>query len=374
MFNQNNVIGGFQEGAYDFADIQPTTVNWTRQSFFASLVNPKIKWKYPLEESIINSSPVIDRYGNLYFGGSNGNLYAFDSGGKLNWKLQLGGCLETPTIGRDGTIYIGSRNAKFYAVTSDGKEKWHFKAGDIIEFSAAIASDGTIYFSSYDRKLYAIKNDGSLKWYFENMSDTVFWSSPVIAIDGTIYIGAGNDLIAIKPNGSQKWAYSIGYSYNSAPIIGVDGNIYIEAYLNNEKKIYAIAKEGIKKWEFKSNKGDVCTSPAIGKGGNLFFGTDCFKLLNVDLNGNEIWDVDVEGFMYYPPIITSDGVIYTISSNEKNRYMSSWITAINFDGTKKWVITLDGNITSPAIGQNRIIYVLSNDTDKGKGTLYAICD
>ncbi|UCG69580.1 MAG: right-handed parallel beta-helix repeat-containing protein, partial [Thermoplasmata archaeon] len=49
--------------------------------------------------------------------------------------------------------------------------------------------------------------DGALKWSYDAGSSV--YSSPAIGNDGTIYIGTyGGDLIALNPDGSEKWSYN----------------------------------------------------------------------------------------------------------------------------------------------------------------------
>jgi len=66
----------------------------------------------------------------------------------------------------------------------------------------------------YDRS----KNNGTLKWKFQ--TDAQINSSPVIANDGTIYIGpsADNYLYALNPDGTLKWKYQT-YDVYSSPAI-----------------------------------------------------------------------------------------------------------------------------------------------------------
>lgn len=367
MFDQN---GGFQAGAYDIDGAQPTSINWTRQSSFTGPRNPKIKWKYVVNENIIHSCPVIGKDNMVYFGDENGNLYSVQSDGQLNWTSYLGGCLESPAIGRDGTIYIGSRNHKLYAVHPDGTIKWEFRTGEMIEFSPALSSDGMIYISSHDRKFYAIDPDGKKHWEYASDNSSVFWSSAAIGEDGTIYVCVYLYLLSFHPDGRLKWKANIGGSYASAPVIDTDGTIYIEAYLKNGNMLQAITSEGKKKWEFSS----ISSSPAMDKHGTLYGASNSFKLYAVDRNGQKKWDSPIHGFMYYPPLIDADGVIYAGTSNNKGGVSLSWITAINPDGTTKWEMKIDGTMTSPALGDNGILYALLSNTQVGKSALIAIGD
>jgi len=68
----------------------------------------------------------------------------------------------------------------------------------------AIGQDGTIYIGSGDDNLYAINPDGTKKWAFTTEDNIV--SSPTIGDDGTIYIGSDDrSFLPINPDGTKKW-------------------------------------------------------------------------------------------------------------------------------------------------------------------------
>jgi len=76
------------------------------------------------------------------------------------------------------------------------------------------------------RGLYAISRDGTLKWIFHKNQG--FISSPAIASNSTLYVmGMDKKLYAIKPNGEEKWAVTIGDYCDCAPSIDRNGVIYI---------------------------------------------------------------------------------------------------------------------------------------------------
>ena len=68
-----------------------------------------------------------------------------------------------------------------------GDKIWSFKTGGWVT-SPAIESDGTIYVGSDDNNLYAINPDGSKKWAYA--TNGVVYSSPAIGSDGTLYFGS----------------------------------------------------------------------------------------------------------------------------------------------------------------------------------------
>src|SRR5438477_110381 len=81
--------------------------------------------------------------------------------------------------------------------------------------------------------------------------------------DGTIYVGAGSNLIAVNPDGSLKWSYPAADWIDSSPAIGPDGTIYVGSWDDN---LYAVRPDGSEKWRFTADD-NVSTSPAIAADG-----------------------------------------------------------------------------------------------------------
>ena len=94
-----------------------------------------------------------------------------------------------------------------------GDEIWSFRFGGSDVYSTpAVGSDGTIYVGSEDNNLYAINPDGTKKWAFDTGDDVN--SSPAIGRDGTIYFGSlDGNLYAIKSS-------SIGPADSPWPMFG----------------------------------------------------------------------------------------------------------------------------------------------------------
>ncbi|MEK7369806.1 MAG: PQQ-binding-like beta-propeller repeat protein [Planctomycetota bacterium] len=58
---------------------------------------------------------------------------------------------------------MSSADGHLCAIDSKGYLRWKFKTKDLIEFSPVIAEDGTIIVGSGDNKLYAVNSDGTPK-------------------------------------------------------------------------------------------------------------------------------------------------------------------------------------------------------------------
>ena len=154
-----------------------------------------------------------------------------------------------------------------YMGAQTGTLQWKFKTGNWVRSSPVIAQDGTIYVGSYDNYIYAIKPDGRLKWKFKTGRGVN--SSPAIGKDGTIYVSTDEkNLYAIKPNGKLKWRFEKIGVMHSSPAVGKDGTIYFGC----EFYIYAIKPNGRLKWGFETGD-NVGSSPAIARDGTIYVGS-----------------------------------------------------------------------------------------------------
>jgi hypothetical protein len=120
-----------------------------------------------------------------------------------NWPLTLPGgatFATSPAIAADGTLYFGASDGLLYAVNSNGSQKWRFDTltHQAIASSVALASDGSIYFGAGGR-LWSVADAGSegyMLWSFPDVLNqpalAAIKSSPLINNDGTIYFGCGD--------------------------------------------------------------------------------------------------------------------------------------------------------------------------------------
>ena len=241
---------------------------------YAIYPNGILKWRYYAGGDIF-SSPAIGNGGVIYFGCGGGYppigaIIAVYPNGTLKWKYDTNHVVySSPVIGPDGTIYCGCHDTYLYAINPDnGTLKWKYKTGDWLMASPSIADDGTIYIVSLDEFLYAIRPNGTLKWKTNVGSGT----SPTIGQDGTIYCG-GYGLYAINPiNGSVKWIFDVqGTIEGGTPCNSVDGTIYLGTSTGGD--IIAVNPDGTEKWRRHIGV-YVDSPPAIGKDGTVYIGSD----------------------------------------------------------------------------------------------------
>jgi len=241
-------------------------------------INPNgtLKWRFSSGASIF-SSPAIAEDGTIYFGnlqgGSGYRIYALNPNGTEKWHYVTGNRIYShPAIGSDGTVYIGSDDTYLYALYPNGSLRWRFKTGSYVKGPPSVADDGTIYVGSYDGYLYAIYPNGTMRW--KCAAGTA--ANPSIASDGTVYVG-GRYLYAIYPNGTMRWVFDLGNRHidASSPAVCGDGIIYIGTEIGEGEggEIIAVNPNGTEKWRKRIANDWVESSPSIGEDGTVYIGS-----------------------------------------------------------------------------------------------------
>jgi outer membrane protein assembly factor BamB len=249
--------------------------------FYAINPNGTLKWKFNAGDTIF-SSPAIAVDGTIYFGvigpGWNlGRIHALNPDGTEKWHFDTSDWVySSPAIGEDGIVYCSSNNNHLYALfPENGTLKWSFKRGAFMG-SPSIGDDGTIYTACWDDYLYALHpENGTIKW--RSKLGVGCGHTPTIADDGTIYVG--EDLLyAIHPNGTRKWSFNPGNFLDVTSIsqaVSADGIVYIGVSMDTGAGGYLIAvnPDGTERWREWIHNERVYSSPAIGSDGTVYIGS-----------------------------------------------------------------------------------------------------
>ena len=267
------VFFGSYDGGFYALDAATGKRVWRYATGFERRFEGKGLHGFPLPEQTIPdahdvflSSPAV-YHGRVYFGSSDGNLYAVDEKtGMLQWKFETGGLIHaSPTIANN-LVYIGSWDSYLYALDADtGAEKWRFKTGEdpIIHNqvgfqSSAAFEGGVIYTGCRDAHVYAIDAlTGRKKWDYPTAKS---WVNTTPAVyDGTVYASTGDThkfMALDAKNGNLKFFVDVGTVIFSSPAIA--GGM---AYFGNlDGKLFAIdLKTGQIAWAFRTeaSKKDV---------------------------------------------------------------------------------------------------------------------
>jgi len=213
----------------------------------------------PDPHDVFLSSPAVLN-GRVYFGSSDGNVYALDEKtGVLHWKFETKGIVHASPAIAGNTIYIGSWDSYLYALDAEtGAEKWRFKTGEdpIIYNQVGFQSspavvDGVVYVGCRDAHLYAIDaRTGRKKWDYPTSKSWVNVTPAVF--DGAVYFATGDTrrFHAVEAaTGRLRFTVPVLTVIFSSPAIA-DGLAY---FGNLNGSLYAVdLKSGAVVWEFQT--------------------------------------------------------------------------------------------------------------------------
>lgn len=269
-------------------------------------VNPEgtSKWVFHSGREI-RSSPAIGNDGTVYFGSRNRQFFAVGADGREHWRFKTGAWVDSsPAIGADGTVYFGSWDKKFYALDRNGVQKWAFATGGPIVSSPAVDAAGRIYFGSHDQKFYALSADGAKLWEYSTGAPVV--SSPAIDKDGTLYFTSIDGwFYAMKHGGDLKWRLKTGSITESSPVIGPDGTVYVG--VNSE--LLAIQPDGTNKWA-QPYEQLIDAAPLSLADNSVCFISHYGLLINLEAPNQFRWTYYLYGHGYASPSCGAQGLIY----------------------------------------------------------------
>ncbi len=322
--------------------------------------SPTVKWAL----ANVGYVAAIAAGGTIYTVGS-GGLHAISPGGTEKWSVACGEF--GAAIGPDGTVYVGhfSYSPSFCAIRPDGTTKWIIK--DLSPFGPSIGADGTIYAGAPDGKLHGIGLDGSTKWIFSGSVGGSGYFDPGIGPDGTVYSGQV-EFYAIHPDGTQQWLVSNGGLCNGGyPVIDADGTIL----LGCSDGVMAMTPDGKQKWSAKLNwvgPGDLgwYGSPVIASDGTLYVAGGKVDgpgwLVALTPNGTQKWMVPLSGGSASVGPVDAGGTVY-IGTSEG-------MLAVAADGKQKW-LSATGKATGGIMGSDGTLYYVST-VGNSNSKLYAL--
>jgi len=268
---------------------------------------------------------------------------------------------------------------------------------------------GGLYNNQQRRTPIVSSQQGNILWEGQSTSSlvTISTSSPIIANDGTIYIGynvsEGDDpetptsqyFTAFNSDGTAKWALQLDsgdINEQASSAIGPDGTNYFVASndTNNFCYLYAITSSGNKKWKLElTSCSYTSASVTIGSNGEIFV---CGYNSSFD---SIIYAVSEYGYILsgYPLTITSDSYAQSviqdgpaISTNGSTLYVCAYNSSGGNDGilysintitkSKNWEFDVDYGVpkSRPALSSDESVVYFTFNTAGGAqpNSLFAI--
>jgi len=242
--------------------------------------------------------------------------------------------------------------------------------------------------------LYGLeRNRGEIEWTSFGYGLGVGASSPVIGLDGMIYVADGFSLSCISPEGQRIWMTQNGFDTTFhhpyppnifySPSIAIDGSIYIGGGDVNRSSpwasLYAISPNGMTAWNYSCEDLVLC-SPAISPSGVIYFGTvemigkGPHFLHALAPNGTSLWKLKISQMRALSsPAISPNGDIILVTMNESHPDASS-LVAVSPQGHIKWSQRINASCEStPTISKSGDVLLGADDgifySFKNDGTL-----
>jgi outer membrane protein assembly factor BamB len=337
------------------------------------------RWDSPTRDPAMGPDGTI--YATVTTSTGLAKLYAVTPDGTKKWECELSTwCVDNPVVGSDGTIYAISYSS-VDAVSPNGTLQWEWVADPVADINGlTLGDDGTIYVGhhgsgAYYRKVFAINPNGTQKWSIELSGSS--HSGLTIGQNGEVYVsdadGESNyPLYAVDPdNGSVLWSVELGDWVNAGGMaVGSDGSIYVPLGAGSSNKLVAISPNHTISWEYTLPASPGI--PSIGPDGTIYViaasGYVDGDLYALTSSGTLKWNTG-NSPAGHSVAIASDGTIYFCGANPSPQ---GNFTAVNPDGSIKWTLDVPTGAGSPLIGSDGTIYVSGGNTMYEGAVLTAI--
>jgi hypothetical protein len=310
--------------------------------------------------------------GTIYLA-NNENVSAINPNGALRWTIGLNDTqYMCPAIGENGDLYIGAlpptgqpnRYSAIYAIGQNGSIRWRLQLPEIDPMPLLVDESNTIYASVYDYEpvdqynitvtsyvLVAITPEGSIKWKYSLPIESEFGSVciPAMAPDGTIRFQTESTLAAINKNGTTRWTYDLPSRKQwelNAPLVTENGTTITVC----NQTLMAIDPEGRLLWTYVFQMSvDSYSRWLVYANREIYIynaGWPDFIAAIWD-NGTLAWTIYDNDFSSYGPVMSKNGVILILND-------FSQLEAIGANGTRLWE-TEPLYTTSSSFGPTEII-------------------
>lgn len=258
--------------------------------------NQSIIWQKELPATIYSQFPLVSADGSIYIYTYDEKIYALNTQGQIKWTYSLGSEVQyifTLTLDESRQILYAGCDHKFLAFSVEDSEGpvqpiWIFEEnGEYLGHLTClpvIGPDGTIYLSRggltshNEAVLYALNpQNGEIGWkYILEEGEPYEFLGLALSPENLLYANTENEYFHALDIETQelKWSNPLSSSPGSTPIIGVNGDVYLAAGYD----MYCFKSDGSLKWIYQGSDHLQRYAGAIDSNGNLYQGSDAGKL------------------------------------------------------------------------------------------------
>jgi outer membrane protein assembly factor BamB len=292
------------------------------------LATGRDRWRFDAHGaygSDLSTAPTVLRGGSLLWPGPHDTLYALAADGRLRWRLRLGAMPLSPAPAARRTVIVSDQSGWVRSLDLRGGRphvRWQVRAGAVSYASPAVTADGTVYVTA-DRDLVAIR-DGRIVWRYA--TGALSEVSPAVAADGTVVFGSNDEHeYGVDPSGRLRWRYRIGALTYSSPVATPGGLIYfgdhhgVVSALDLEGRLIARVA-GLQPTPRLRSVG-VWTAPLVDGRHDVYFGTRPGHVYGFAPSGRRLFDIDTGATVDSYPALARDGTLLIGSE-------SGWLYAV----------------------------------------------
>ena len=219
-----------------------------------------------------------------------------------------------PVAETNKTVFITDDVGRFYATDAiTGLVKWWYNTYTINGgglTSATADKDYAVFHDVIGGSVFCVRQtDGSLAWSRDNVFPYSGICSPLI-VNGNVYVANGGKIDVLElSSGTLVKQYDAGWGAHS---INYAGGLLI--YNTCDGYLVALNPDGSQRWEYRSNNGCYHNNPAIA-GDRIFILSSTGKLSALNLSsGTELWSQDISAYTMETPVVYSDGLLFMMDA------------------------------------------------------------
>jgi outer membrane protein assembly factor BamB len=321
-----------------------------------------VVWERDLDATQVNGSPVLAN-GQVYVGdgrrsGDNGTLYVLDAmTGETNWTVDFPGpVMSGACVGDNGLVYAGATGT-LVAHEQNGNEIYRWDGPSDGFITSPTFADRSPFFGLADSLYRYRARANAREWVTETFGRI---PSPPVYADERVYVPSYDGTVYAynAGNGSEAWTNDLGGRVNGLSMR--DGRLYAATETN---RLVQLNTQGNTVWEIGTGAAATAT-PAVTED-SVYVGTRDGALLSRSLDdGFEQWRFTDTGDPITASPVVADGTVY-FGCNDNNVY------AVSADsGELEWSFETGNDIVDPApVVSGGMVFIGSRD-----GKFYALSD
>lgn len=219
-----------------------------------------------------------------------------------------------------------------------------------------------VFFRPHAKDTPAAAGGPSEVW--EYFSDHNSIGGLAIGPDGTIYAGSAAAVIALNPDGTQRWKSPANSP--RLPVLGHDGSIYAASSWGI---IFGFSSDGAMNWKPGYGLIGFSVPPAVGDGGTLYYVNTVGDIYAWQPHATApTWSLStirpgmIDPSYILPGTDRPDGSMRSAAVVQNNGMIvvprSHWLHEFSPEGHQAWILELtSGHLGPAALGKNGTIYV-----------------